>query len=118
MAKAHISQFASGYTSTNGSCALIYVATLINMERRDEGSVAPDVVGRREALAPWLELSAEAKKPTPRQIKEEILTSAMTSTSFSVLERFRQVPGEALPVLVHDIKQLGLLDQAMPGLDA
>jgi hypothetical protein len=70
-----------------------------------------------EALASWLELSPEAKK-TYARAKDEIL-AAMTSTSFNGLERFRQrkmVPGEALPVFVHDIKQL--LDQAMPGLDA
>ena len=70
-----------------------------------------------EALAAWLELSTEAKK-TYAKTKKELL-AAMTSTSFSTLERFRQrkmVPGEALPVFLHDLKQL--LEQAMPGLDS
>ena len=45
--------------------------------------------------------------------------AAMKSTSFTTLERFRQrkmVPGEALLVFLHDLKQL--LEQAMPGLDS
>ena len=54
----------------------------------------------------------------PRQKKKELM-AAMTSMSFTTLERFRQrkmVPGEALPVFLHDLKQL--LEQAMPGLDS
>ena len=50
--------------------------------------------------------------------KEELL-AAMTSTSFSTLERFPQrkmVLGEAQPVFLHDLKQL--LEQAMSGLDS
>lgn len=70
-----------------------------------------------EALAAWLEISTEAKK-TYAKTKKELLT-ALSSTSFSILEKFRQrkmFPGEALPVFLHDLKQL--LEQAMPGLDA
>eukprot|EP00731_Ephydatia_muelleri_P000732 Em0001g732a len=70
-----------------------------------------------EALAAWLEISTEAKE-TYAKTKKELLT-ALSSTSFNILEKFRQrkmFPGEALPVFLHDIKQL--LEQAMPGLDA
>ena len=70
-----------------------------------------------EALAAWLEISTEAKE-TYAKTKKELLT-ALSSTSFNTLEKFRQrkmFPGEALPVFLHDIKQL--LEQAMPGLDA
>lgn len=70
-----------------------------------------------EALAAWLELSTEAKK-TYAVTKKELM-AAMTPTSFTTLEMFRQrkmVPGEALPVFLHDLKQL--LEQAMPGLDS
>ncbi|KAL5516905.1 hypothetical protein EMCRGX_G002349 [Ephydatia muelleri] len=70
-----------------------------------------------EALAAWLEISAEAKE-TYAKTKKDLLT-ALSSTSFNILENFRQrkmFPGEALPVFLHDIKQL--LEQAMPGLDA
>ena len=49
----------------------------------------------------------------------EELLAAMTSTSFSTLERFPQrkmVLGEAQPVFLHDLEQL--LEQAMSGLDS
>eukprot|EP00731_Ephydatia_muelleri_P013328 Em0007g638a len=69
-----------------------------------------------EALAAWLEISTEAKE-TYAKTKKELLT-ALSSTSFNILEKFQRkmFPGEALPVFLHDIKQL--LEQAMPGLDA
>ena len=60
-----------------------------------------------EALAAWLEISTEAKE-TYAKTKKELLT-ALSSTSFNILEKFRQrkmFPGEALPVFLHDIRQL------------
>ena len=50
---------------------------------------------------------------------EERATDSAVINGFNTLEKFRQrkmFPGEALPVFLHDIKQL--LEQAMPGLDA
>ena len=70
-----------------------------------------------EALAARLELSTEAKKAYTKAKKE--LLAALTSTSFTTLERFHQrkmAPGNALQEFLHDLKQL--LEQAMPGLDA
>ena len=89
------------------------------MGRRDEGSEAP---------YGWNSCSTEAKKTYARDhiymisayanTRKELM-AAMKSTSFTTLERFRQrkmVPGEALLVFLHDLKQL--LEQAMPGLDS
>lgn len=62
-------------------------------------------------------LSTEAKK-TYAKTKKELLT-AMKSMSFTTPENFWQrkmVPGEVLPVFLHDLKQL--LEQAMPGLES
>eukprot|EP00731_Ephydatia_muelleri_P032478 Em0024g22a len=70
-----------------------------------------------EALAMWLDLSDDKRKNYG--IVKEKLTAAMVSTSFTTLEQFHQrkfVPGEALSLFLHKLKQL--LDQAMPKLEA
>eukprot|EP00731_Ephydatia_muelleri_P021832 Em0014g423a len=70
-----------------------------------------------EALATWLDLSDDERKNYG--IVKEKLTAAMVSTSFTTLEQFHQrklVPGEALSLFLHELKQL--LDQAMPKLEA
>eukprot|EP00731_Ephydatia_muelleri_P021178 Em0013g905a len=70
-----------------------------------------------EALATWLDFSDDERKNYG--IVKEKLTAAMVSTSFTTLEQFHQrklVPGEALSLFLHELKQL--LDQAMPKLEA
>ncbi|KAL5514919.1 hypothetical protein EMCRGX_G000003 [Ephydatia muelleri] len=70
-----------------------------------------------EALAVWLDLSAEEKKSYAKV--KETLVSRITPNTFMTIEQFRQrklIPGEALSLFLHDLKQL--LDQAMPKLDA
>ena len=70
-----------------------------------------------EALATWLDLSDDERKNYG--IVKEKLTAAMVSTSFTTLEQFHHrklVPGEALSLFLHELKQL--LDQAMPKLEA
>ena len=83
------------------------------MKRRDEGSEAPDAVGRR--ISSIMVGTQRGSKKKLRQGKD---------TGGNDVDKF-QPPGEvqaekngsrkALPVFMHDIMQL--LDQAMPGLD-
>ena len=72
---------------------------------------------KEEALATWLDLSGDERKDYG--IVKEKLTATMVSTTFSTLEQFHQrrlVPGEALSLFLHKLKQP--LDQAMPKLEA
>ena len=67
----------------------------------------PSTLLEGEALAVWLDLSAEEKKKL-REVKET-LVSRITPNTFMTIEQFRQrklIPGEALSLFVHDLQQL------------
>ena len=69
-----------------------------------------------EALAVWLELTAE-QQGDYMQAKKEIMTSIMPM-EFVSMDHFHKrklQPGEALSVFVHELKKL--IDQAMPVLE-
>ena len=68
-----------------------------------------------EALAVWIELSEEHKEDYVKAKKA--IKSKLQPTTFTVIEKRNgrlMLPSEALPLFLHDLKQL--LDQAMPGL--
>ena len=68
-----------------------------------------------EALAVWLELSEEDKDDYSKAKKA--IKSKLLPTAFSALDKFNRrsmLPGETLPLFLHDLKRL--LDQAMPDL--
>ena len=118
MANAHVS-LPKPFTSGNIHEWFVHFDICSDTNKWDDNKKAvklPTLL-ESEALAVWLELSTEAKK-TYAKTKKELL-AAMTSMSFTTLERFRQrkmVPGEVLSVFPHDLKQL--LEQAMSGLDS
>ena len=63
----------------------------------------------------WLELSEEDKEDYVK-VKKAIKSKLLPPT-FTVLEKFNgrsMLPGETLPLFIHDLKQL--LDQAIPDL--
>ena len=68
-----------------------------------------------EALAVWLELTEEDKEDYGKAKKA--IKSKLLPPAFSALNKFNQrtlLPGEALPLFVHDLKRL--LSHAMPEL--
>ena len=68
-----------------------------------------------EALAVWFELSEEDKEDYSKAKKT--IKSKLLPPVFSALDKFKQrsmLPGETLPLFLHDLKRL--LDQAMPDL--
>ena len=68
-----------------------------------------------EALAVWLELTEEDKEDYGKAKKA--IKSKLLPPAFSALDKFNQrtlLPGEALPLFVHDLKRL--LSHAMPEL--
>ena len=69
-----------------------------------------------EALAIWLELTAEEQ--SDYDATKEKISETMMPMEFVSLEEFHHRklrPGEALSVFIHDMKKL--LEQAMPGLE-
>ena len=69
-----------------------------------------------EALAIWLDLSDDEQKDYEK-VKDKLVTT-MTPAEFVSLDEFhlrKMYPGKALPLFLHDLKQL--LDQAMPKLE-
>eukprot|EP00731_Ephydatia_muelleri_P003079 Em0001g3079a len=91
MANAHVSlpkPFASGNIHEWFVRFDIHVCSDVNKWDDETKTVKLPTLLEGEALATWLELSTEAKKTYAKTKKE--LIAAMTSTSFTTLERFRQ----------------------------
>eukprot|EP00731_Ephydatia_muelleri_P029475 Em0020g1119a len=73
-------------------------------------------MGRRQESYKATDIAEEKKSYTK---SKEMLVARITPNTFMTIEQFRQrklVPGEALSLFLHDLKQL--LDLAMPKLDA
>lgn len=69
-----------------------------------------------EALAIWLELTADQQKDytvAKREIQNAIMP--MGFVSLDEFHRRKLRPGEAIPVFVHDLKKL--LEMAIPGIN-
>ena len=90
-------------------------ATANGWKEEDQAIKLPTLL-EGEALAIWLELTADQQKDYTVSKRE--IQNAMMPVGFVSLDEFHRRklrPGEAIPVFVHDLKKL--LEMAIPGMN-